>query len=340
MVKISFIGNIWGTPKGHSYVMKDMVKILKTEGHDISMYRILNNQPLPDFPTIDNLKTEPTRQITKENFEMWLDEVKPDWCVFMEYCQWWEEDHDKLQICKDRGIKTTGMLVLEKLNWDKLDHYKLYTKIITPTEYQSKLQRSHGLYNTVYTPWGIDLKEIDKVPNPNMIKTKLRFFHCAGSGGVGDRKNTEAVIKAYKQIQDATTDLKITHLNSKVFSREEIIGFMKYADVLINASKWDTIGLNTLEANACGIPAIVSDAGPMNDLVQNQVNGFVVGGVVGTNENVTCPSFEVDVDALATKMSLCKNKMILEVLKRNSRKAAETRFNWDINKKEILKVFS
>ena len=39
-MKIGFVGNFWGTPKGHSYVTRDMVNILKDANNEIFMYRI------------------------------------------------------------------------------------------------------------------------------------------------------------------------------------------------------------------------------------------------------------------------------------------------------------
>ena len=199
--------------------------------------------------------------------------------------------------------------------------------------------RRNGVYNAVHVPWGVNKAEIDSVIEPPRDDNKIRFYHCAGSGGVGDRKNTDAVIKAFKQLEDPELDLKISHLGSKVFSHKEIISFMKYSDVIINTAKWDTIGLNTLEANMAGRPVLVVDMDPMNELVKDNVNGLLVEGSKTTNPNVTCPVFNVDVDELAKKMKACKNKIILNVLKSNSRKFAEVNFDWEKNKEALLKIF-
>jgi len=339
---IGFVGNWWGTPKGHSYVTRDLLRILDDEGYEIHMFRCGNN-PIPEeFPMPHNGTIEGynDRIIPKEAFEKWLDEKKPDYCIFNEYTQWWNEDHDKINICKEKGIKTIGYLVWEKLDWDKRDHYNSYWKIIAPSEFQTKLMRSKGVYNVVHIPWGVDIDEMNAVPMRDRTEDRLiRFFHCAGSGGVGDRKNTDEVIKAYGLIKDERTELVITHLGSKVFSRKEIISFMKSSDVLINATKWETIGLNTIEANACGIPAIVSNTPPMNELITNNVNGLLVNGKEVRSEQVSCPAFHIDVEDLAKKMEMCKNKLILDTLKNSARVTAERKFNWKYNKKPFLKLF-
>jgi len=339
-MKIGFVSNIYGTPKGHSYVVRDMVNAVMDDGHEAHMYRIRNNVISSEFKQPTTLTTEQSAIIPKDKFEKWLDEINPDWCIFMEYAQWWDENHDKVKICKERGIKTVGWLVYEKLNWNKKDHYKLYTKILCPTGFQTKLCRKYGLYNAVHIPWGVDMKEIDVIPQLKKEENDpIRFFHCAGSGGVGDRKNTKAVIDAYKLIKDENTKLNITHLGCKVFSRNEIIAFTKYSDVVLNPAKWDTIGLNTMEANMCGKPVIVANTNPMTELIKNNVNGFTVDGAETTFEQVTCPSYEVNVEDLAKKMAICKNKLILNTLQNNSRKFAETNFDWNKNKIHFLKIF-
>ena len=262
-LKIGFVDNLYGTPKGHSYVVRDMVKLLKDAGHEIHMYRIGDNPISKEFTEPHTMKLFKGRNLPKDEFIEWVGYSNLDYCVFMEYQQWWSEDYDKLQVCKDMNIKSIGFLVYEKLDWDKIEHYKLYHKIMCPTGFQTKLMRQHGVVNAVHTPWGVFKDEIDAVTEPIRDDNKTIFFHCAGSGGVEDRKNSQAVIDAYKMIEDENTDLQITHLGNRVFGRDEIISFMKYADVLVNTAKWDTIGLNSLEANMCGRPVIVVDMEPM-----------------------------------------------------------------------------
>lgn len=339
-LKIGFVDNLFGTPKGHSYVVRDMVKMLKNAGHEVHMYRIKDNPISGEFMMPDTLQSVNEMNVPAKEFIAWCEEHKFDRMVFNEYNQWWTDKMDKLQYCNEVGIKTVGYLVWEKFDKNQIEHYKLYDKIICPTAFQTKLFRKNKLYNATHVRWATDINEIDAVSKPlKNEKKKVTFYHCAGSGGVGDRKNSQAVIEAYKKIQDENTDLIMTHLGSKVFNRREIISFMKFADVLVNTSKWDTIGLNTIEANACGIPVIVCDAKPMNELVYDNVNGLLAFSEETKSEHVTCPSNEVDIDSLANKMEICKNEILLDVLKTNAKKFAETNFDWNKNKKDFLNVF-
>ena len=339
MSSVGFIGCWYGQPKGHCYVIRDVIKILQEEKHKIHMYRIGENDIPDEFPMPDSLYSYKDKVIPKQEFERWLNETSPDYCFFMEYLDWWEEDHNKVEICKEKGIKTVGFVLYEKLNWDKLDQYKSYDYIICPTGHQTKLMRQHGLYNTYHVPWGVFPEEYNNVEIKEKTNNKVTFYHCAGTGGVDNRKNTEAIVKAYEKIKDENTELIITHLGTKIFTRNEIIRFIKNSDVVINTSKWDSIGLFTLESNMCGIPAIVVDMPPVNELVKDNVNGFLVKGMKGKSQYVTCPSYDVDIDDLASKMEVCKNKTILDVLKRNALVFAKENFDWSKNSTSLKKIF-
>ena len=339
-MKIGFAGNLYFTPKGHSYVNDLLVRTVLEAGHEAHMYRILDNAVIEEFTHPTSLTTCPDQIIPKEDFEKWLDEVKPEVCVFTEYAQWWEEDHDKLQICKDRGIKTLGFVVLEKLDIDKVEHYKLYTHIMCPTMHQRTVMRKMGCYNATYVPWGDFDSNYENIIESKYQTGKTTFLHIAGSGGVDDRKNTNAIIEAYKEVHDSTTDLKITHLNAKAFSKEEILSFMKAADVVVNTSKWDTIGLCTIEANKMGVPVIVADGAPMNELVLNNYNGLTVESEISTSKYVSCPVFNTKHDALVKAFNMCKNPDILGFLKMSAKKFAEKNFDWDKNKKAFLECLT
>lgn len=346
-MKIGFIDNFYHVPKGHCQVTNDLVKIFKAEGFQTTMFRIGGNQIIEPFIEPDTMYICSGLEVTEPEFRNWLAIEKPDWCVFNEYNQWFKISYDKLKVCKELGIKTLGYLVWERFETNKLDHYKLYNHILCPTKFQLKLFRTNGLYNSVYTPWAVDFSEIDQVTDPIAKKPEgsTIFYHCAGTGGVDNRKNTEAIIKAYEQIKDDNTQLIITHLNNQILSRTEIIQYILYSDIVINTSKWETIGLLNIESNACGRPVIVADAPPMNELITPNLNGMTVKCKMTNNSpNVTCPVCEIDIDDLAKKMMICKTRddeggqVVLTPLKRNSRFIAEDCFNWTKNKEYILNL--
>jgi glycosyltransferase involved in cell wall biosynthesis len=343
MSKIMFCDVIYGTPRGHSYVNRDLIRILKNEGHEVILCKSFNNAITKEFDLPDKIydnKNKQSLEMGKGQFLDIIETEKPDFCFFNEYGQWNPITYDKLDVCKEKGIKTVGYLIWEKLDFKKqLKHYKKYDVIIAPTGFQTKYMRKNGLYSVKHIPWGVFKEEFDAVEQPQNKKDKTIFLHVAGAGGVDGRKNTGKVIKAFEAIKDDSCELVITDIRAKAFSREDIIKIKKHADVIVNTSKWDTIGLDTCESNMCSKPVLVCDADPMNELVKDNINGFTVKCDMTTSDAVTCPVADVDVEDLSAKMNMLKNKLILETLKNNSRIFAETNFDWMKNKIHFLKIF-
>jgi glycosyltransferase involved in cell wall biosynthesis len=58
---------------------------------------------------------------------------------------------------------------------------------------------------------------------------------------------------------------------------DEIVGLYHSADVYLNGSEIDNQPLSILEAFACGLPVVTTDAGGIPDMVADGVTGFVVG---------------------------------------------------------------
>ncbi|HTX60697.1 MAG TPA: glycosyltransferase family 4 protein [Methanobacterium sp.] len=149
--------------------------------------------------------------------------------------------------------------------------------------------------NSIIIPNGIDLKEIETIqPSPN--KTDILFV-----GRLIKEKNADLLIKSLNKVKDQHPNIrcsiigegpeeeKLVKLTSKLNLQSNInfmgflddyskvISHMKSSEMLVLPSSREGFGMVVLEANACGIPAIVVDH-PMNaakDLITPGKNGFV-----------------------------------------------------------------
>lgn len=81
------------------------------------------------------------------------------------------------------------------------------------------------------------------------------------------------------------TALKTLAVELGVSSMTEFLGIVAHRDVpsLMNrlsafvcVSRWESFGVSVLEASACGVPVIVSDAGGLTEVVDRNVTAFVV----------------------------------------------------------------
>lgn len=58
----------------------------------------------------------------------------------------------------------------------------------------------------------------------------------------------------------------------------QLAGFVRQSHALVLYSRYETFGCVLIEANACGIPVIVSDLPVFHEIVQEEVNGYFVPG--------------------------------------------------------------
>jgi glycosyltransferase involved in cell wall biosynthesis len=133
-------------------------------------------------------------------------------------------------------------------------------------------------------------------PEYPLADNKINLIHASE---MGYQKNPEAIIRAlsvWKQqggrfamqlygtihihLQKLVEELGL--INDVFFHGEvpqsELARAMKVADALILYSRYETFGCVLIEANACGVPVIVSDLPVFHELVEEGVNGIFVNG--------------------------------------------------------------
>ena len=128
-----------------------------------------------------------------------------------------------------------------------------------------------------------------------MQNEKTRFIHIST---MIYQKNTEAILKAVSLIKDefpvelylfgpinSSLESMITELRLKnvVFIKGEVpqqtlSAAIQQSDVLILYSRFETFGCVLIEANACGVPVIVSNLPVFHEIIEEGVNGYFVEG--------------------------------------------------------------
>lgn len=195
----------------------------------------------------------------------------------------------------------------------------------------------------------------------NNDEEKYTFFHNAGWLGINYRKMTPAVILAFDAISRHNPDVtlfihaqaepeklppqivNIVHNNTRITYHVETVpapGLYHKGSILVFPSKLEGLGLPLLEGMACGLPAIATDAPPMNEFVQDDYNGLLVKVAqrLTRQDNIAFPEEIVDMNDLVFKMDyLIKNPELVYKMQNNARNSVN---NYNTFSKKVYEVIN
>ena len=333
-LKIGFV-SIW-FERGQSYVTKTLRDVI-VKNHETFVFARTGGvfgQPkleVQGYWDIPNLTTHPDYQIPPEVLTQWIRGNSLDMVIFNE-----EYDWNLVMATKVSGTKILTYLDYYKEDWKP--YMSLYDAVLCSTKRTFNLVNS--ICNAHYVGWGIDT-DLFKPRDDGDVK--YTFFHNAGWLGINYRKMTPAVILAFETVSrhlpDATlfvhaqVELEklppevviVVNNNPRITYHVETVpapGLYHKGSILVFPSKLEGLGLPLLEGMACGLPAITTDAPPMNEFVKNGYNGLLVkvANRLTRHDNIAFPEEIVDVNDLTFKMySLAKNPELVHKMQQNAR---------------------
>lgn len=126
------------------------------------------------------------------------------------------------------------------------------------------------------------------------VNTAPQFIHVSG---MQQLKNPKLILLAFKKLLESFPAARLNMIGMKdaaliSFTKEndmghavsfydempqpELAGFVRQSAALILVSSYETFGCVIIEANACGVPVIVSDIPVFHETVTENVNGYFV----------------------------------------------------------------
>ncbi len=178
-------------------------------------------------------------------------------------------------------------------------HYskKIITGAVASTfvsvAFQKQMIKKYAVQNTHVIPNVVNTDIF--YPVANLSVDKIRFIHISS---MAYQKNPEAMLQAlallksefqfemllYGPIKVATEQLIVElGLQDRVWLKgevpqEELAKSIQQSDALILYSRFETFGCVLIEANACGVPVIVSELEVFHEIVEEGVNGIFAAG--------------------------------------------------------------
>lgn len=351
-LKIGFL-SIW-FERGQSYVTKTLRDVIAQEHEAFVFARTGGVYGQPMLQTdgmwaVQNLTTFPDYNIPFKVFGKWIDDNHLDAVIFNE-----EYDWKLINFCKQKGIKIITYLDYYKADWKP--YMCWYDAVLCSTKRTFLLVKD--FCKAYYIGWGIDTELFKPVSN---VK-KYTFFHNAGWFGINYRKMTPAVILAFDALSSSNPDLtlfihaqaeleklppeivQIVRNNSRITYHRETVpapGLYHKGMILVFPSKLEGLGLPLLEGMSCGLPAIATDAPPMNEFVKDGYNGLLVkvAHKLTRMDDIAFPEEIVDINDLAAMMqTLAKDNTLQIVMSKNSRKYAEQHLSLNKLQCEINRI--
>ncbi len=122
----------------------------------------------------------------------------------------------------------------------------------------------------------------------------------------------------FNEFKDKATIYKRVYFAGRI-QREELPYFYSFADIFVFPSTTDTFGNVVMEAQACGLPAIVSDkGGPKNIIMDGET------GLIAEANNI-----EDWVDKIEKMMITIKDLNLRESIRKNARENIQRNYSWD-----------
>ena len=225
-------------------------------------------------------------------FERFIRRFRPDILLSVETM--FDNGHYVHDTCAARRIRTATIIMHESYNPGRT-HLGLY---ICPT---CIAYDRVDVPNKAYFEFPIEIE-----PFTFTLRTQAkRFLHVMGHGAMYNRRQTREAVAGFIAanlpgttltvhcLQDwraeygRQEDPRVTYRRQLFPNRADVYsGF----DVLIQPSSYEGFGLPILEAQACGMPVITTDAQPMNEHILDDEALIPVDKVVRLETRGACPT--------------------------------------------------
>ena len=294
---------------------------------------------------------------TIDQLNEYLDTCKPEVVIIIET----PFNFDFFKIMHDRGIKVVLIPMIDSISIEKFIPYEKYIDfVINFTKVGHKIYLEHWPGNYfMHIPYPIDTDYFNpgNAAKPRSFISKIlqfqyTFLHSSGWGGAGFRKGTDLIPIAFRQLEYKYKDkISLSILGQPgeqqhnsadrtffhIINLDEAIDLYRNGKIFICPSRREGLGLPILEAMACGLPVITTDASPMNEWfpedypllvnVQNQTD-LPYGDI---------PMYTPNVFDLMKKMEFAhKNPELMDQLGETNRIIIQEKFSWDVLRDKYL----
>ena len=278
--------------------------------------------------------------IPQREFLDWAGETGIEVCFFDQSYQF-----DEIAALRKSGVRTVGRFVWEQFSDADVEPAKRAFDVIY-SMHAAEQERYAGMgIDSPRVHWGVH-PELLGVSPPPREDGAIRFMFPGGF--MSKRKPLDPVLEAFRQTRDerfrlivkaqvdrkakkvtraARRDRRIELITDDLPTDEHLRLFAS-ADVSLAPSRWEGLGLHLYEALAFGVPTVVNDSPPMNEVIRDGENGLLVRAVPDGEAKSGIPAYSVDPADLAEALERLADPELRRRLAEGAL-AARERWSWD-----------
>lgn len=238
------------------------------------------------------------------------------------YIKWFYSSFDRIEV---PTLEYINILKSRGFEPDKLKIFKrgIDLKLFSPKPDDGK-QFIKRLFNLKE---GINLLYVGRISRDKNLDFLIELF----SEIVKKRNNVNLLIVGdgpyRKEMENKAKNLERVFINGRV-KQENLPYIYSGSELFLFPSNSDTFGMAVLEAQACGLPAIVSDKGGPKNIVIDGETGFVAKAD-DVKDWFGKINFVIDL--------MRNNPLLYKYLNEMARKNVEENYNWDFIIEELFK---
>ncbi len=164
------------------------------------------------------------------------------------------------------------------------------------------------------------LKTISFLNNFKKIESD---FVCYFVGGPSGKSGNDYFQELKKSVTDLKLDSHVEFLGD--LPQYEIKKLLNKSKLLIHTSLFETFGLVAIEANSMGVPVLTSNSGPLEEIIENNINGYSSEDLIDGKVNMFVKNLINDDLIYGKIMNSCIDK--------------STNYSWENTSNELLNLY-
>lgn len=262
---------------------------------------------------------------------------------------------DCIKKLKDLGIKTYGAFVWESFGPENVEPaLSAFDCIYSLTRCEQARYADLGI-DSPFIQWGCHPELLDYA-KPKNFSENVTFFYPGGY--LSKRKPTFEVIEAFASVNNSRARLiikaqhgikgqELVDFCHRVDPRIEVLvgdlstrdylELFAQANVSLAPSRWEGLGLHLFEAVAFCLPTITNNAPPMNEIVDDEIDGLLIKSTVSGYRRPDVPILEPDIESMAEAITRMCDDNFRASLQLGVKKKQE-QLNWNNTMKNFCNL--